>query len=681
MKKITTFFVSALAAVTILAGCSNFNLDKGSVSGNGIEGETSFNVVVENFADLNAGVASQEALSASVMARTIVTEEYTQSYLKYVLFGTMTTKPSVTFYKAFETLDTDGKITLTGIKMASWDFTLAAYPNTATVPAEGDVSSEDDLITDDIVLIGYNTSDLKYGGTDVGFTLLPDGLTTPSDIALKLSTKVAANVLENYTVKAGIYYLETGAVVSTGEGDTTTSTETELTLTTSEPTDVNFKVSQMNPGTYTFEVTFTQKGNEKVYFVWNDTIVVIPGKTLEESIVIPDVIGDLPADVTTFTAAIVKDSEDYANGYYKVEFDWSDVSTINTERYYEIDLAEIPEETTDASTFAFTDATETVEANYETIGLNFRQSKYYAEGSLMANNSTATFALELGKRYTARIVAVNHAGRSENPCVVDLSRFGATDEEGTAIADPTSINRYRVTYNLQGGTYDEDGEGDTSEPSTQNIVVYHTQNGTAYTLISPNDTAPTLTKNGVSFTQWNDSSNTKQWAESEDENASTTTYSGYENLTLNAYYGTTELPFDIYNLSAYEIQSDWIKVNNTALTDDDAATISIATTGDQALTDQEVTFTVAESTEENSPFKTGFAYKTVIFELKYGGETIYSDTQDGAAIPDANTFTIPGTSLETLEAGNYQAKITAKVDSASLNYATVSKTFTIQITN
>lgn len=379
---------------------------------------------------------------------------------------------------------------------------------------------------------------------------------------------------------------------------------------------------------------------------WSDSIVILPGKTNGTAVAIPNVIGTVPAKVTTFTASYVAGTEDSTPGFYDVKFDWVGKDCVN-ERYFEIDLLDVTGSTvaaipTDETTWesAVTDSGNTA----VTYGAAVIEDQLYTEGSLLANNKWLTMKLELGKAYVARIRAVNRAGSSDNAYVTV-----GTGKGTEKVFEGTFINLFRIRYNLQGGTYTPE----TGSAQTTPIVRYASTE-TAYLVPDTSEAATTniLVKNSLSWTKWQDS------GKKDIDVAATPKYSGPANIDLYACY-TTDADVNIFNAADYKLDASWITVgkNNVALTGTDPSyTVSVSKAA--ALeTNGDLTWRITVADSGAEPITTGFAYDSVKIEVSSLGMHHYTQTQADVAVGTPATFTQTGAKL--LESGTYNVMITA----------------------
>lgn len=634
-KKIFRNCIGALALLLGLAGCQN-SLEGDSVSGGGIEGLRTLTVEIKNYSEFVEESSVQANRFAS--ARSIMPDAFTSDdTLHYYLYGKASNGETKEWT---EVTVTGGKFTL-DVEPYNWNL---AVTNGAETIAEADELA---AVKGKAVLIGYAAVDLTRHANSASFTLKPDGLTTPGKV--NLTTKL----LDDWTIPAsiesvtlGIYNLTNGTVVNYSGDTTTVQTAKKAAGTLTFPATFGESSKDLAPGTYTFKVEFLNAKNE-CEAEWSDSIVILPGKTNGTAVAIPNVIGTVPAKVTTFTASYVAGTEDSTPGFYDVKFDWVGKDCVN-ERYFEIDLLDVTGSTvaaipTDETTWesAVTDSGNTA----VTYGAAVIEDQLYTEGSLLANNKWLTMKLELGKAYVARIRAVNRAGSSANTYVT----VGAGNGTGTVFGG-TFINLFRIRYNLQGGTYTPE----TGSAQTTPIVRYASTE-TAYLVPDTSEAATTniLVKNSLSWTKWQDS------GKKDIDVAATPNYSGPANIDLYACY-TTDADVNIFNAADYKLDASWITVgkNNVALTGTDPSyTVSVSKAA--ALDDTGVLiWTVTVADKGAAPITGEFAYDSVTIAVSASGINYYSQTQADVAVGTAKTFTQTGAKL--LESGTYNVLITAK---------------------
>lgn len=648
-KKIFRNCIGALALLLGLAGCQN-SLEGDSVSGDGIEGLRTLTVEIKNYSEFVEESSVQANRFAP--ARSIMPDAFTTAdTLSYYLYG----KASNGEEKKWTPVTVDaGKFSL-DVEPYNWNLTLAVTADAATK-----ITEADDLaaVKGKAVLIGYAAVDLTRHANSASFTLKPDGLTTPGHVGLKTSLEGNWTIPDSInSVRFGIYNLTNGKAVTYSDDNTTVVTVTKSAGTIAFPSTFGDDQKNIAPGTYTFKVEFLNAKDE-CEAEWSDSLVILPGKTNKTAVSVPNVTGTAPAAATAFTASYVETTVDITPGFYDVKFEWNEDACKN-ERSFEIDLLDVTGSTVDAMPDSDekwdaavkavkgvkgvpeTDPDKKVVTTYDAAVI---EDQLYVEGSLLANNTSLTMKLPLGKAYVARIRAVNRAGSSANTYVT----VGAGNGTGTVFGG-TFINLFRIRYNLQGGTYTPE----TGSAQTTPIVRYASTE-TAYLVPDTSEAATTntLVKNSLSWTKWKKADNTYV------DTTATPKYSGPENIDLYACY-TTDADVNIFNAADYKLDASWITVgkNNVALTGTDPSyTVSVSKAA--ALeTNGDLTWRITVADSGAEPITTGFAYDSVKIEVSSLGMHHYTQTQADVAVGTPATFTQTGAKL--LESGTYNVMITA----------------------
>lgn len=630
-KSIFAFF--AISAAMIFASCSNLTDAKVSSSS---EDKNTLNIEVTNYDE----VVTQASKSANRASRTIIPDSFDSDGVDLYIYGVATTGDKFTAPVKVEfegntdaagvnTSKTVGKIKIDA-EAEVWEFTLAAV-------AKGDVPATPDEMKTKAVLIGYASLDMTYGDT-AKFTLSPDGLTKEAQIAMKLYND-GWTTPDGYKITAGIYKLTDGADATTkGDGSGDATAKDFASLDTSEPATANYTLPSMTPGTYLFKVIYTSDATKKS-FVWSDTLIVLPGKTVDSSIAIPNVIGEKPSEPTGFKASYKADSEDERIGYYTVDFEWTRGDSKN-ELSYKLEVLPLADSTTTAA-LPSSDAEWTTAANGTeplSFDAKFSSSDVYGSGSLLTGNTAAAAYLELGVRYAARLCAVNDAGKS------DWAYVTVDGTKGTAFSSAV-ISRYRITYNLNGGVYYADK--DTSKPgSAVNIVKYFCEKTTdGNAILQPNGNGAdgllkaTADANSATWGAWVTGDGTK---------FDKTAYTGSANLELFAKYSNGEQDVEFLQKEDYFIKGAWLTVDGTQLTDGQK-TLTIDAS---ANTPSTWNFKpVADGNKITAEFK----YDSVTLALTKGAQTYWSGTKNDVGT-DGRDFEIP---LSKLNVGTYLVTVSA----------------------
>lgn len=647
-KSIFAFF--AICAAMIFASCSN--IVDANVSSSS-EDKNTLNIEVTNYDE----VVTQASKSANRASRTIIPDSFDSDGVDFYLYGTNTSGGTFGPSK----VDFNGKTDATGgtasktvgtisipANSAVWEFTLVAVaPQGATAPTEA-------TLKDNAVLIGYSSMDMLNGDT-AKFTLSPDGLTKEAKIAMKLYTD-GWELPAGFTAKAGIYLLTTGA--DAGADATPTEKDVAFTATSIDAEHaVDYAIASFTPKTYLFKVTFEKTGSNKKFY-WSDVLVVLPGKEIKNAVGIPNIIGEKPAAPTAFKAGYVENSEDKFSGWYTTAFEWERGS--KNENNFEIEVLEFndaatvtPPTSDDEWTTALTTAGTSV-----TYDSKFSSEANYESGSLLSGNTKAQLRLELGKRYFARIRAVNDAEESAWT-LVDLTTAPA-EPAGTKAFTGNTINRYRLTYFMNGGTYFDNetpAEGGTGG-STADRVSYHCEDSTTGTEIIKADGTPIIKKNTYTWSYWSKDATSETASRYNEPGTAPANYTGYKNLDLYAMF-STDASVAIFDKKSLEIQDGWITVDTGTRTGK-TAEIEVTT-----QTEAKWTFTPGEVNDAAGNKIENFAYDKVNFTVTKGGATFEAKSADDVSAAKAAEFTM---SLSDLPSGRYQVMFTAHYGTTTVSY-------------
>ncbi|WP_308689952.1 hypothetical protein [uncultured Treponema sp.] len=638
-KSIFEFF--AICAAMIFASCSN--IVDANVSSSS-EDKNTLNIEVTNYDE----VVTQASKSANHASRTIIPDSFDSDGVDFYLYGTNTSGgtfgPEKVDFTSKAGSKTIGTISIPA-NSAVWEFTLVALATGATAPTEATLKNE-------AVLIGYSSMDMLNGDT-AKFTLSPDGLTKKAEIAMKLYTD-GWELPAEFTAKAGIYLLTTGADAGTDAAPT----EKEVAFTDATKDEANavaYTIASFTPGTYLFKVTFEKTGSNKKFY-WSDVLVVLPGKTINNAVGIPNVIGEKPEAPTAFKAGYVENSEDKFSGWYTTAFEWERGS--KNENNFEIEVLEFNDADT-AVTLPTSDDEWTAAStagSHETYDSKFSSEANYESGSLLSGNTKAQLRLELGKRYFARIRAVNDAGESAWT-LVDLTDAPA-EPTGTQKFTGTTINRYRLTYFMNGGAYYADktaADADTGG-STADKVSYHCEDSAAGTEIIKADGTPIIKKNTYTWSYWSKDGKSETASRYNEPGTAPANYTGYKNLDLYAMFAT-DAGVAIFDKKSLEIQDGWITVDTRTLTGK-TAEIEVAT-----QTEVKWTFTPGEVKDAEGKKIENFAYDKVNFTVTKGGTTFEAKSAD--KVGAATEFAM---SLSNLPAGIYQVMFTAHYGTTTVSY-------------
>lgn len=656
-KSIFAFF--AICAAMIFASCSN--IVDANVSSSS-EDKNSLNIEVTNYDE----VVTQASKSANRASRTIIPDSFDSDGVDFYLYGTNTSGgtfgPSIVTFKGNTDAaggaasKTVGTISIPA-NSAVWEFTLGAVDRKTTTTA----STDETTLKKEAVLIGYSSMDMLNGDT-AKFTLSPDGLTKEASVAMKLYND-GWTTPTGYKITAGIYKLTDGADATiTGDGKGTMTIKENLSLGTSAPADANYSLPSMTPGTYLFKVIYTSDATKKS-FVWSDVLIVLPGKPVDSSIAIPNVIGTEPAAPTAFKAGYVENSEDKFSGWYTTAFEWERSSTKN-ENNYEIEVFEFKDAVTvtppvDADAAWPTVPTDGSSVTYDS---KFSSEANYESGSLLSGNTKAQLRLELGKRYFARIRAVNDAGESDWTLVALAT--APAEPTGTQKFTGNTINRYRLTYFMNGGTYYNNkaaADADTAGTGgkTADIVSYYCEDSTTGIEIMKADGTPIIKKNTYTWSYWSKDATSEDSSRYNEPGTAPEAYKSYKNLDLYAMFAT-DADVAIFDKKSLEIQDGWITVATPGTLTGKTATIVVA-----AEKEVEWTFTPGEVNDAEGNPIANFAYDKVNFIVTRYGTPFEAKSADDVSAAKAAKFTM---SLSNLPSGIYQVMFIAHYGTTTVSY-------------
>lgn len=234
-----------------------------------------------------------------------------------------------------------------------------------------------------------------------------------------------------------------------------------------------------------------------------------------------------------------------------------------------------------------------------------------------------------------------------------------------APAEPTgtqkftgTINRYRLTYFMNGGTYFDDetaAEGGTGG-STADKVSYYCEDSATGIEITKADGTPIIKKNTYTWSYWSKDATSEAASRYNEPGTAPENYKGYKNLDLYAMF-TTDASVAIFDKKSLEIQDGWIKVAPGTLTGK-TATIDVATE-----TEVKWTFTPGEVKNAEGNKIENFAYDKVNFTVTKGGTIFEAKSAD--KVGAATDFTM---SLSDLPSGVYQVMFTAHCGTTTVSY-------------
>ena len=550
-------------------------------------------------------------------ARTILPTDPEESMIaKYKISGTSGRGEA---YDA-ELSPSDEKVMV--LSYALWDLTLEAYDS-----------------ADNLILKGRTIQDLSNGASaSITFTLSEKGVDTKGDVTLGGNYTDLTPSVVDYTI-SGLYDIHTGELVT----GTTENQETAAGTFSYSTTGL-----KLAPGEYIFKVQLMGKGedgeigggDDVQYGVWSDVVKVAPGRTTTKAdIAIPaSVLGSLPAKPEDLMAYLVDDSENN-DETYKVNLKWTDIS--NNETHFLIKV-------------------------YEYSDKDTKIDDVVAEYKVLSSITETEIDLKLGKLYDVTIEAVNRLGSSgavDRVTAATAAEAGETAYEFASADANYRINRFKITYDLDGGSYDD---GTTQKQGI--LVEYKTFGATPVTLLQNDVDGGITIKNGEHPLQ--------TWVKSDDSSAVTDAdldadgiqYDGFANLAVTAVYDLSyEFTVTLPEYAKYELPADNITVKFgeavqtiTANAIADAFDVSTGNGGNK-----DIVLTIAE-TNATDPTIEYDEFKVILV----GGNKTSSLPID----LNGNTYTI---NTKNLDSANYIMVAIAKAKDTN-NWYSYSFSFTIK---
>ena len=482
MKKIAVFFISILLALGLFS-CSDIN-----------GGEISYKqttILSSSDSAFFLSVFSSERIFKSASAKTLLPSALDGSALNYYLFYINTLSSSNNAYEYYGKLSLQYNSSTTAtapLDLPSSVYTFALYATTENID-----SPTINSVKNSACLLGFATADLN-SVREISLRLSSSSLSSGGTANISLSSSWnfpsswELSSGGNATVSIGIYDLATGEAVSLGG-----SNVNPHVLSYSAVGEISDKIHLSNytfgnaeipSGTYSFVVKFINYVTEKT-FEYSDTIVILANQTTTASIDVPNVIDTEPLAPSDFAVGYTDPASDDLE-YYLADFTWTD--NANNETGFEIQIADIscgysniagnsaslliPDLSSDynwevsvsnaaypsdnIATYDSDSYKDYISYYYEYFGTADYSPDTY---SLIRNNKKAKFYFQLGKRYVARIRAVNDVGASE---------WAYAEFDGGACA---SINRYRISYSTKSGE----------------VVSYASQNESGVVIDTPSD--------------------------------------------------------------------------------------------------------------------------------------------------------------------------------------------------
>lgn len=413
--------------------------------------------------------------------------------------------------------------------LSDYQFSLYAVPTGAlaaiTDPSVSDISTKS-------LFVGTANADLRFND-EVTFHMKANSSSNgKGSINITLKHENNWPIPKGYKVTVGLYSVDD----KTDTPQYPEGTAKELIDATSKENNMESKIFQCTTptipqGEYNLVVKYNKINAdgttvEKTY-EYSEKVIILMNQTSTGTVIIPEILEKKPAAPDNFKAQF-KDPKDSTKNSYEVNFTWEDKS--NNEREFIIDLLTLNDATGYLKLPATDDEWNAI--NQTPVSYNratFDTADNKVDGSLNKGNTSATFYLELEKRYIARICASNDAGKSK--WVYLTWQDTVTNDWQAFETSVQTINRFRITYNLNGGNFaaaDADGGSVANPPALVYYASQHTEPGdtpaastTHNVILSPDGitkqqwvtnikgkdtietaTAITLTKEGNYFLKW-----------------------------------------------------------------------------------------------------------------------------------------------------------------------------------
>ncbi|MCR5188802.1 MAG: hypothetical protein K6C97_07680 [Treponema sp.] len=430
----------------------------------------------------------------------------------------------------------------------------------AAVKSGNEYSSENILLSSSIAI------DLRQC-SEISFYLSSRTVSGNGELSLALYADNWTPTNE-YEIKAGLYTQDDGSTIYE-------SILANFPTYTSSPESPSYQFTKSNisSGNYDFILTFTKDFEGKnVTFQYKDTVSILAHQTTSAIIGIPNIISPVPNPASYLIAGYV-DSSSSSSDYYDVEFCWDDTSYNEEDFQLQIlDISELYSSTYSAYVPTLLDSFSSgslidsvsnsdMDSAWNSIvsALNssyvhtysreyFENTNITTDGSFTSNSVYAVLKLLYGKRYLARIRAVNSSGASDYT-YLDLYNtanrtFAATNDENFSpvswASDSSGINRYKIEYFFTNGIFYDDVSSENVSSSVSARIFTNQKRSSSYSILNPIN----YTYSGTStaslkylynevyypWTKWKYNSNYG-------DDCSSSTYDGCLNLYLYAYYG------------------------------------------------------------------------------------------------------------------------------------------------
>lgn len=606
MLKKFSMIVSVVALLTLaLVGCKNGMLGEDDATVNGIrdvsEGRTA-NVTVTNYAGTGA---TRSAAGGSL--RTIAPDEIDiiGQGTDYIFVAKGKSGRNVLAPKIV-TLDAAGTFDLPGLTPGVWSIELTAYLKAKLgLVDQADPVAVEGAAATAAVLSGVATVDLTRSNGNARITLTPRNIGTEGTVTLKVNfntndqRKIATGqgqpTQPDYNVKIGLYHRGTGAVINDVDGN---STEKDVTQAVKGNQLVDYNLTKVPVGEYTFKVTITNVTDpKKGPWYWSDNLFVHGNMDTNQQVNLDELLGGVaPADPANFAVywANNKDKTDPAGSSYTAHFAW-DKKSYN-ESGFILQIADITEQFNPTNqqydgrgVNSGTTLWAEIEggAHRDTIttitAADFSRDQYPIydkDGTLLAGSTYVDYELLSGRLYTARICATNFGGDSNwiylmNGGAEPTSKWYAGGTGTLNVTEGEELDNYyfdvfSVTYQLRSFLLLKEGEAANTNAVRGDVDYHAFKQGTGYTVkyqvaISAGDrdkyqlypstfvananfTSPERNKSWKGWTNDTDRVDTKVYGDT----AQNTKYEGHTNVTLIPAGASNSLGVDVITAGTFK---------------------------------------------------------------------------------------------------------------------------------
>lgn len=487
-----SFFVTFLCLVFFLS-CTNVlteNLEQQL-----LQDTTNLNIKItsdEGYIFFSQDYAS---LESQKNCRTILPSYSYTNYVFYLCYENLNSKNDSGIIKemSFTPIDKNIGYISHSFKKQCYKLTLFAL----TKEISNSLKEKNSEITTSILnqnasLIAPSVVDMRYE-EEIYFHLESNTLSSgKGSVELTISHLNDWQVDGDFKINCGIYSIDDGSLVYPAENGPFELRTTQGAPFSSFGNDTTKTVQNVPVGNYDFVVNYIKcdaKGNEKKVFKYSEKITVLINQTTKADFLIPDFLEKKPEAPSMLTAAY-KLPDSNTKAFYEMQFYWKD-NSIN-ENAFELEILKVDSESPITSNLDDDTWNEMKKQHSHSTNLDENStfipvSKDYTGTSLSENFVRYKKFLLLGSRYVARVRAVNGMGESNwayisFPTLQELTNKGISFDEGfSAITseaenDVTTINLYRINYEISGGSLSAIQNGDkVSEPA---LVLYGSQHNT-----------------------------------------------------------------------------------------------------------------------------------------------------------------------------------------------------------